>query len=108
MATITVSADKVIEAVELTIQQIQAARESQNEKMIAQAIKASTPSKFAAFFGKKQLTREEAIAKLRKDIWGWYPSNVGWADLNHAKKLMVLAKNGDPVTLNEEDCRVLF
>ena len=63
--------------------------------------------KFYIFRG-KSITRERAIQKLRDVILGNYPSNYAWGDLSHAKKLLILAKYGNPVTLNEEDIRVLF
>lgn len=109
MATIVVSAQEVITAAENVIAGILAKREAKNEEMILNTINHSFPGKLRKFFGVKPLTREEAIKKLRADFYGsWYPSIYAWGDLEKAKNLLRLAKHGDPVTLNEEDCRVLF
>ena len=102
------SAEKVIEAAEQVILRIKTARARENEEMLQFVIKKSVPNKLFAKFGAKPLTRSQAIEKMEKDIWSWYPSNTAGQQLNHARKLLTLAKHGDPVTLNEEDTNVLF
>lgn len=107
MATIVMSAEKVIEAAEATIAGILAKRDLRDEETIQKWMQ---PRR--TFWGKvKTRTREEAIKALddygNDSMWGWR-SIAGWGDLDHAKKLLALAKHGDPVTLNENDVRVLF
>jgi hypothetical protein len=103
MATIVMSAEKVIAAAQATIEKIKVDRNAENEKMIAEIMK----QKRFIIFG-RTLTRAEAIKDLIDDVWGFYPCIHGWGDLEHAHKLLKLAQHGDPVTLNEEDTRVLF
>lgn len=106
MATITMDSAKVIAAAEATIEHIKAERKRQDEENIAEYMQPRT-----ALFGLIKLkarTREEAIKALdESDMWGWR-SEYAWGDLKHARKLLKLAKLGDPVVLNEEDVRVLF
>ena len=104
MATIVMSAEKVIEAAEKTIAGIKAQRKKENEEKISAWM---GPRRFL-WIKLKPRTREQAIKALdNSDSWGWR-SEYAWGDLEHAKKLLALAKHGDPVTLNENDVRVLF
>lgn len=104
MATIVLPAEKVIAAAEATIADIKKMRNELDEENITYWMK---PRKFL-WFTLRARTREEAIKALdHSDSWGWR-SQYGWGDLNHAKKLLRLARLGDPVTLNEDDVRVLF
>ena len=104
MATIVLPAEKVIAAAENTIAYIRNERNGEDEKKIAEWMK---PRKFL-WFKLRARTREEAIKALdNSDSWGWR-SEYAWGDLKHAKKLLRLAQLGDPVTLNEDDVRVLF
>lgn len=102
MATIVVSASAVIEAAQRTIEAVKLRRDTENEKTIAYYMQ---PRKFL-WFKLKPRTREGAIHEARM-AWE-YPCTLGHDILIHAKKLLTLAQHGDPVTLNEEDCRVLF
>ena len=94
---------KVIAACEAVISQILAHREKQDEAAIANKM-ASRSLGWRGFYWP---TREQAIKTLDNcDCWGWR-SIYAWGDLGHAKKLLLLAQHGDPVTLNEEDIIVL-
>lgn len=104
MATIQMDSQKVIAACEAVISHILAHREKRDEKAIAKEM----ATRSLGWRGLYWPTREQAIKALDKsDCWGWR-SQYAWGDLDHAKKLLLLAKHGDPVTLNEEDTRVLF
>lgn len=107
MATIVISAEKVIEAAEATITEILEAREEINQKTVAQYIMNNTPGRIGRFFGRKTPNEFQAIQHLRKDFD--FPDNYSFGkQLNHAKRLLKLAQNGDPVTLNETDCDMIF
>ena len=108
MATITIPSEKVIEAAQATISNILANREARDAKAVQAYIAQSTPGPLARFFGRKPATPERAKRALRELTFGDYPSCAGWGDLAHARKLLKVAEHGDPVTLNEEDVRVLF
>jgi hypothetical protein len=103
MATIVMSAEKVIEAATKVIAEIEARRNVENEGMISEKMK----DKRFILFG-RTLTRDEAIKELKDARWSFYPCMYYWSDLNHVRKLLKLAQHGDPVTLNEEDTSVLF
>jgi hypothetical protein len=103
MATIVMSSVQVIAAANATIEQIKAERKRRNDEVIATAMKLRK-----VWFKWKTRTKEEAIAWLDKnDAWGWR-SGYAWGDEIKAKNLLRLAQHGDPVTLNEDDVRVLF
>lgn len=108
MATIVLPAEKVIAAAEATIAYIRDERNSEDEEKIAEWMK---PRKFL-WFTLRARTREEAINALDKHYaaswYGDWRSNYAWGDFSKAKKLLRLARLGDPVTLNEDDVRVLF
>ena len=108
MGTIVMAANRVIEAADTTIARIEAKRAEKNERMIQLKIENSIPGRLRKFFGASPLTKEQAIKALLNDGWFFFPSEYAWGDLQHAKKLKKLAQHGDPVTLNEEDIRVLF
>ena len=108
MGTIVMQAEKVIAAADFVISTIRETRAAKDELAIGDTIKYSKPTKFQAFFGKKQLDREGAIKYLRGITFGNYPSIYARGDLEKAKKLRKLAEHGDPVTLNEDDIAVLF
>ena len=103
MATIVCSAEKVKAAAQTTIDNITAIRKAEDERTIAKRMK----QKRFILFG-RTITREEAIKDLTEDRWSFYPYMYAWGDYEHAKKLLLIAEHGDPVTLNEEDARVLF
>lgn len=104
MATITLPAAKVIEAAEKTIQHIKDTRKREDEEAIVETM----AKRRLGWRGFYYLNREQAIKYLdTSDMWGWR-SVYAWGDVAKAKDLLRLAKHGDPVVLNENDCRVLF
>lgn len=107
MATIIMSAEKVIAACEKVINCIEARRTKIDEETIDNA---KTLRMFSFKRGFYKMNREESIKWVNEQgwtsSWGW--SIYAWGDLDHAKKLLVLAQHGNPVTLNEEDTKVLF
>jgi len=103
MATIVMDSQKVINAAQIVIDKIMAHRDARDEKAIANEM-ATRSLGWRGFYWP---TREQAIDALdRSDSWGWR-SIYAWGDYAHAKKLLLLAQHGDPVTLNEEDIIVL-
>ena len=107
MATIVMESAKVIEACETTIAHIEAERIARDEQAIKNTM---MQTRIGAWFKRYNPTREQAIKILDNDrghFFGWR-SAYAWDDLSHAKDLLRLAKRGDPVTLNEKDCRVIF
>lgn len=104
MATIQMDSQKVIKAAETVIAKIMAHRESRDEAAIAYKM-ARRSLGWRGFYWP---TREQAIKNLDRssDYFGWR-SIYAWGDLDQAKKLLLLAQHGDPVTLNEEDIIVL-
>ena len=107
MATIIMSAEKVIAACENAIQVIQAKRNKIDEETIQAAMNQRMFSFKRGFY---KMNREESIKWVNEQSiwssWGW--SIYAWGDLDHAKKLLKLAQHGDPVTLNEKDTAILF
>ena len=105
MATIVMESAKVIEAAERVLAHIKAHRDERDERAIAKRMARKAWSFRRWHYW---MTRDEAIAWLdASDMFGWR-SCYAWGDKEHAEKLLRLAKLGDPVTLNEEDARVLF
>ena len=103
MATIVLSAHAVIEAAQKTIRNIEDERLKRDEEKIA-AMMGTKRGWFKKFYP----SREIAIKILdASDMWGWR-SVYAWGDLDKAKALLHLAKHGDPVTLDQEDVRVIF
>ena len=107
MATIVMESAKVIEAANNVIKNINAKRERLDHKTISHAMQQNMFS-FKRWFYK--MNREEAINWINNQGWtsSWGFSIYAYGDLSHANKLLKLAQHGDPVTLNEEDIRVLF
>lgn len=104
MATIVMESAKVIEAAQNVIEQIKAHRKARDNNAIAKRM----ARRALGWRGFYYMNEEQAIKWLdNSDCWGWR-SCYAWGDLEHATKLLKLAKLGDPVTLNEEDIRVLF
>jgi len=105
MATIVMGSTLVMQACNTTIERILTEREKRDENCIR---KVMLSTRIGAWFKRYNPTREQAIDILDKgDMWGWR-SQYAWGGLDHAKKLLRLAQLGDPVTLNEDDARVLF
>ena len=107
MATIVIESAKVIEACEKTIASIMAKRDAENNATLSRIME---DTKFSFKRGFYKMNRQEAFDWLCQQSWlsGWGFSRYAWGDLAHAKKLLRLAQLGDPVTLNEEDTRVIF
>lgn len=104
MATIIIEASKVIEAAERMIAHVRGYRLMRDEDRIAKRMK----RRVLTWRGARYPTREEAIQYLDENtIMGWRDC-YGYEDLAHAKRLLVLAKHGDSVTLNDRDAMVLF
>ena len=104
MATITLPAKEVQAACVDATERIMQIRHNENEDMIKEAMK---PKSFLGFkFLAK--TRAQAVDALQKDMWSFYPSLTCQIHLEKVQKLLTLAQKGDPVTLNEEDCWVIF
>ena len=106
MATIVMGSTLVMQACNTTIERILTEREKRDENAIRRVM---LSTRVGAWFKRYNPTREQAIKILdeKMEYFGWR-SQMGCGDLAHAKKLLTLAKHGDPVTLNEEDTRVLF
>lgn len=106
MATIVMESAKVIEAAERTIRKIKSERDKCDNVRIDREMGRKSFSFRRGFYYK---TRDEAIKALdaRREFMGWR-SWYAWEDLDKARNLWRIAKHGDPVTLNEDDVRVLF
>lgn len=105
MATIIMSADKVIEAAKIVIKHIEEERKAIDERTIAHVMK----KRCISWRGFYTMTREQAIHYINNEGgWDYTWSRYAWGDLDHARNLLRLAQHGDPVTLNENDIRVLF
>lgn len=78
MATIVISAEKVIQAAEDVIARIAAERNKRNEKMISKEMKDSFESKFFFFRG-EPVSRERAIKKLTDRVFSYYPVTMHMA-----------------------------
>ena len=107
MATIVMESAKVIDACEKTIASILSKRDAENNATLSRIMK---EYRFSIKRGFYKMNKQEAFDWLCKQSWlsGWGFSMYAYADLDHAKKLLTLAKHGDPVTLNEDDTRVIF
>lgn len=109
MATISMSADKVIEAANNVISDIMAKRDLRDEELIIDVMK-------KGYFSFKQMKRikydrEEAIKYINDNSYigsGYSWSIYAYGTLYDAKRLLKLAQHGDPVTLNQDDISVLF
>ena len=103
MAHIVCSAESVATAAQARIDRIKRIREDRDETAIT---KAMLPHK--VWFKTVSYTREEAIKFLNEDNFFGWQSQYAWGDLDLAKKLLILAQHGDPVTIDEESARVLW
>jgi hypothetical protein len=107
MAHIVCSAEKVREAAQLVIKNIEETRTKRDEKAIARVMEKERVC-WWKFWQPAGMTREQAIKWLdASDMWGWR-SGYAWGDLSKAEKLLLLAEHGDPVTIDEESARVLW
>lgn len=99
---------KVIEACNARIEHILSVRKERNEQTIAKAMARKVRVNWWNLTLKRTRTREEAIKYLDENVMFGWRSGYEYDDLEHSRKLLNLAQHGDPVTLNEEDCHVLF
>lgn len=107
MAMIQMSANEVIDRCVLVLAAIKAEREKRDED----AITAEMAKTYFCWglFCRLNYTREQAIANCKSKDWGWFfPSYHAGEQKQHVEKLLILARRGDPVTLNETDCYWLF
>lgn len=106
MATIVMESSKVIEAANNAINSILAKRIALTEKLIEDAMK---PQK-RLFRKPVILTRDQAVKYLEANSFEFYLRSEVYAGaaLKYIKSLRLLAKNGGPVLLNENDIKVLF
>lgn len=107
MATIVMESAKVIEACEKTITAIVSERNRRDNETL---IKLMQKTMFSFTRGFYKMNRQEAYDWLWSEscLSSWGFSYYAYEDLEHAKKLLKLAQLGDPVTLNEDDTRVIF
>ena len=110
MSHITVSAAKVADSAQALIDRIMAERNRRDEKCInAMVGKKVFFAKGIFHMGWKPMTREDAIKSLCEEpILSGYPSIYAWGSLERAKKLLTLAKNGDPVIIDADDAQLLW
>lgn len=107
MATIQMSADKVVSRCIFVLDMIEVQRKKHDEEMIATEM-AKTYFSWG-MFRRLNYTREEAIKNCRSLSYGWFfPSCYAGKQKEHLEKLLTLALRGDPVTLNETDCHWLY
>lgn len=107
MAHIVCSAEKVREAAQAVIKQIEDTRTKRDEKAIARVMK-NERVHWWKLWQPAGMTREQAIKWLdASDMWGWR-SCYAYGDLSKAKKLLILAEHGDPVTIDGESALVLW
>lgn len=107
MATIVMSADKVIAAANKAINNILQYRKEMDQATIARLMRTKRFSFRRGFY---YFTEIEANNFLDSQGWEsrWGRCEVGWGDLDKARALLKLSEHGDPVTLNTDDVRVLF
>ena len=107
MAHIVCSAEKVRQSAIRVINAIEETRTKRDETAIARVMKNERVC-WWKFWKPAGMTREQAIKWLdASDMFGWR-SGYAWDDLSKAKKLLILAEHGDPVTIDEESARVLW
>lgn len=105
MATIVKDAQNVIDAAEKVIAHIKNVRK---EKTIS--IVMNTVFRFSFRRGFYRMNRQEAIEYINKQGASGNYGCLRYArdDLGKARKLLLIAKHGNSVTLNCEDVRVLY
>lgn len=108
MAHIVCSAKKVREAAQAIIDSINEYRSKMDEKAIVHTMQ----HKRVCWWKVWQpvgMTREQAIKRLDdvNGIWGWR-CHTGYGDMSKARRLLLLAEHGDPVTVDEESASILW
>lgn len=108
MATIQMSAQQVLDAANKIISKIDSERRKIDMVTISRAM--NLVFRFSFRRGFYRMNEAEALqwVKQQARYGGWGLSIYAWGDLYKAKSLLLIAQHGDPVTLNEDDVRVLF
>lgn len=103
MSFISCSAEKVMQDAASRINEILEKRKADDEAEISRAMLKKH------FWSKEYFTRAESIEWLdnNSDFWGWR-SCYAWGSLDTLKKLALLAKNGDPVYIDEKGAEALW
>ena len=112
MATIAMNAAKVAAAAEDVIAHCNHIRNLRNEDKIAKVMAAEHKTWWKPWQKPYKLNREQAIAWLEadaRDSWaGYWQSSYCYTKEESAKSLLLMAKHGDPVVLDEDSVYVLF
>lgn len=105
MATIVKDAQSVIDAAEKVIAHIKNVRKEKTISIVMNKV-----FRFSFRRGFYRMNRQEAIEYINKQgAFGNYGClRYARDDLGKARKLLLIAKHGDSVTLNCEDVRVLY
>ena len=110
MSHIMVSAEKVLTDANKVINTILDVREKLDEKYIVRAMKRRPV--WWKFWEPAGMTREQAIEYLDKNaeesVFHHWRSSYHWHEEQHAKTLILLAQNGDPVTIDLISARILW
>ena len=104
MATIQIQAWKVEEAAQLLIERINLEHERKDRESIREATEKLCFSFKRGFY---HMNQEEALVYLLKTD-DYFPSCERWGISERVQGLLLLAKHGDPVTLNADDVQILF
>lgn len=109
MATIQLPAEQVQARALGVIDSILQARKDKAKTMIEVQMRQPVSVGFLGF-KKKYMTEEEALNYLADFSYDFYLCQNVYAgnSLAKAKKLLLIAQVGDPVTLNEDDVSLLF
>ena len=111
MATIVVSADRVIAAGLDKIKSIEEARKEMINKLLGRLMR--KPTLFLGITLRKGInTKEQALAYIESEGMYWSGEYKEYTSTRYAysttkenvAKLIYLARSGDPVTLNQDDC----
>ncbi len=107
MAHIVCTAEKVYGSAKAVIKMIEEERLARDEKSITRVMGHERETWWKVW-QPVGMTREQAIKWLdTSDMWGWRSCYARDA-LNTAKKLLILAEHGDPLTIDEESAAVLW
>lgn len=99
-------AEAVRAAAQRTIDHIKGTRKARNDRVILYWMKKKAFSFRRGFYTR---TYDEAVEYLDKhaDFLGWR-SQYAWDDLEKAYAFLRMTRLGEPITLNENDVRILF
>lgn len=102
MSHISCLAETVLTQATNAIQAIRTERITRDEENIARAMLKKH------FWTRKPFTRKDAIKYLNEsDMWGWR-SAYGWGTMQVLQKLVLLAKHGNPVFVDEIGAKALW